>query len=333
MEPATETDNRYFQRICPSDGEVAFTMSGRCGIYHCLRDILRRDTRKVAYLPRYTCETVAAPFHKAGYALRFYDLDENLRSVFDPAALGEISVLSLCGYYGFCNYDRDFVRACRDRGIVIFEDVTHSLLSAGGIDPLCDYAAGSFRKWMGVPCGGFAMKRHGAFAGACLPPDSRHLELRRQAIAGQDSDVFWEGEMLLRKIFGDFGSDAESEYLLCHADLTGICAARRRNYAALLDALPQRLSGIRPVFPELTDGAVPSHFCVYCDDRPRLQEYLRQREIGSTVYWPVGPLIDLTGHDTVRYIYNHILSLPCDQRYQPADMHRIARALADFCEE
>ena len=79
-----------------------------------------------------------APFEKAGYQLKFYELDENLHSIFDERVLDEISVLSLCGYYGFCSYDHDFVRACKDRGIVIFEDVTHSLLSSDGIDPLCD---------------------------------------------------------------------------------------------------------------------------------------------------------------------------------------------------
>ena len=133
-------------------------MSGRCGIYRCLLDLAQRDTRKVAYVPMYTCETVLAPFLKAGYQLRFYEVDRQLHSVFDPAVLDEISVLSLCGYYGFSNYDHDFVRRCKDRGVTIFEDATHSILSADGIDPLCDYVAGSFRKWMGVPCGGFAIK-------------------------------------------------------------------------------------------------------------------------------------------------------------------------------
>ena len=97
----------------------------------------------------YTCGTVLAPFKKAGYQLKFYELDQNLHSIFDTAVIDEISVLSLCGYYGFCNYDHSFVKACKEKGVVIFEDVTHSMLSADGIDPLCDYLQEA-SKWMGL---------------------------------------------------------------------------------------------------------------------------------------------------------------------------------------
>lgn len=127
-EPNTPIENGYFSRICSPGDDLAFTMFGRCGIYYCLQDIARYDTRKVAYVPMYTCGTVLAPFKKAGYQLKFYELDQNLHSIFDTAVIDEISVLSLCGYYGFCNYDHSFVKACKEKGVVIFEDVTHSML-------------------------------------------------------------------------------------------------------------------------------------------------------------------------------------------------------------
>lgn len=332
FETALSVDNGYFQRICPPDGDISFMMSGRCGIFRCLQDICQHDNRKVAYVPIYTCETVLAPFEKAGYQLKFYELDENLHSIFDERVLDEISVLSLCGYYGFCSYDHDFVRACKDRGIVIFEDVTHSLLSSDGIDPLCDYAAGSFRKWMGVSCGGFAMKRKGKFTAPLLPVDAHHLELRDKAISQSSGDVFWEGELLLRKMFDSFGSDDRSEFILRHADLKTICSRRRENFAAILQGLPDNLSGFRPVFPVLTPEAVPSHFTLYADDRDGFRQYLDERGVHSTVYWPVGPLVDLTGHDTAKYIYDHIVALPCDQRYTASDMARIAEVLTDYSE-
>ena len=70
-EPNTPIENGYFSRICSPGDDLAFTMSGRCGIYYCLQDIARYDTRKVAYVPMYTCGTVLAPFKKAGYQLKF----------------------------------------------------------------------------------------------------------------------------------------------------------------------------------------------------------------------------------------------------------------------
>ena len=75
-EPSKPIENGYFSRICSPNDDLAFTMSGRCGIYYCLQEIARHDTRKVAYVPLYTCETVLAPFEKAGYQLKFYELDK-----------------------------------------------------------------------------------------------------------------------------------------------------------------------------------------------------------------------------------------------------------------
>ena len=331
-EPCKVAENGYFERVCPPDGDLAFTMSGRCGLYYCLEDIMLQDTRRVAYIPMYTCETVLSSYEKAGYQLKFYDIDENLRSVFDPAALDEISVLSLCGYYGFCNYDHAFIRACKERGIVILEDVTHSMLSADGIDPLCDYFAGSFRKWMGIACGGIAVKRNGKFAKPLLPVDPTHLRQREAAIETAESDVFWEGEMRLRQMFDSFAGDERSEYILRLADFDAICAARRANFSAILNGLPKELHGIRPVFPILTDAAVPSHFCLYAERRDEFQAFLAERQIRSTVYWPVGPMVHPEGHPSVTYIYDHIVSVPCDQRYQPSDMQRVAEAFAAYSE-
>ncbi len=331
-EPCKPTQNGYFDQIGLQGGDLAFTMSGRCGIYYCLEDIMLRDTRKVAYVPMYTCETVLGCFEKAGYEMKFYDIDLDLRCVFDQAALDEISVLSLCGYYGFCNYDQQFVRSCKERGIVILEDVTHSLFSADGIDPLCDYFAGSFRKWMGIACGGIAVKQQGKFAKPLLPVDPTHLRQREDAINSADSDTFWEGEMRLRRMFDSFAGDPRSESILRHADFKTICAARRENFATILNALPPELHGIRPVFPELPATAVPSHFCLYAEDREEFQSYLKDQHIRSTVYWPVGPMVHPEGHPSVQYIYDHIVSVPCDQRYQPADMKRIAAAFAAYSE-
>ena len=328
-EPTMPHENGYFARVCPPDGDLVFTMSGRCGTYLCLEDILLRDTRKVAYVPMYTCETVLAPFEKAGYSFRFYEVDDALRSVFDDSVIDEISLISLCGYYGFCNYDRDFVRRCKERGVIVIEDVTHSLFSDGGIDPLTDYAAGSFRKWSGVACGGFAMKRSGKFGVAPLPLHQQHVQLRHDFINGSD-EMFWEGEMLLRRIFDRFAGDEESEYIMRHMDVDTICRRRRENFAAVLASLPADLRGIRPVFPQLTDGTVPSHFCLYAEKRDAFQAFMEEHHIHTTVYWPAGPLIDLTGHETVRYVYDHIVSFPCDQRWSPEDMRRITEVLIDY---
>lgn len=197
-----------------------------------------------------------------------------------------------------------FIQACKDRGIVILEDVTHSMLSADGIDPLCDYFAGSFRKWMGIACGGIAVKRNGKFAKPLLPVDPTHLRQREAAIETAESDVFWEGEMRLRQMFDSFVGDERSEYILRHADFDAICAARRANFGAILNGMPKELHGIRSVFPVLTEAAVPSHFCLYAERRDELQAFLAERRsalpfTGRSVLWCIRRDIRLSSIFTI----------------------------------
>ena len=65
-------------------------------------------------------------------------------------------------------------------------------------------------------------------------------------------------------------------------------------------------------------------------DRGKFKEYLSQNGIHATSYWPVGPYINLEGHTDCAYIYDHVISIPCDQRYTAEDMAYICRVLKDF---
>ena len=95
-------DNGYLASL---GGDAELYMSGRCALYACLEDIGGGSAGKTAYVPSYTCETVLAPYEKAGYRLRFYDIDpENMRPVFREGDLEGVSVMGLCGYYGFIRY-------------------------------------------------------------------------------------------------------------------------------------------------------------------------------------------------------------------------------------
>lgn len=272
-EPLPETENHYLENLCPPGGSLRFFMSGRCANYYALQDICLTDTRKVAYVPVYTCETVLAPFLKAGYELLFYDVSKDLTPIFDERVLDRISVVNLCGYYGFCSYDREFIRKCSERGIIIVEDTTHSLFSSDGVDPHCDYVVGSMRKWIGVPAGGFAIKRKGSFSLPVLPPDETHLSMRSISMRGKQqllqsgtpdpqaiqkfNDTFWDAEMMLRRIFDSYGSDRDSEYIMRHYDFEQLKQRRRANYQYLLDHMPEHPQ-LTVIFPVLKKALFPA---------------------------------------------------------------------------
>ena len=328
--------------------DTRFYMSGRCALYACLLDIASTenssiDSLKIAYVPAYTCETVLASYQKAGYALRFYEISTHgLTPVFKEADLQGVSVLNLCAYYGFSRYNDAFLKRCKLRGITIIQDTTHSLFSSDGHSVYADYYAGSVRKWMGIACGGIAIKRVGTFSHGALASDPDHLqgryramEYRAKALETGDTEfdekafeVFWETELRLRQMFDAYGSDAASIDILTHFDPLPLIARRRDNYRTVL-AHYKRSSQCQAVFETLDDSVCPSHFTVYSEDRERAQKNLGELGIRSTVYWPLPPMLPHPDqYPQASWIYDHVFSIQIDQRYTPLDMEYLGKALA-----
>lgn len=340
--------NHYLEGLCPPEGDLRFLMSGRCANYLALEDFKQNHPNPVAYVPLYTCETVIDPFVKAGYELIFYDFNKDMTPIFEDSVLDKIDLISICGYYGFSRYNRDFLKKCTEHGICILEDTTHSIFSSDGIYEDCTYIVGSMRKWLGVSCGGFAIKKTGAFTPAILPPHEEHLAMRRcglkvkteafyhpdlvnHTLSEEASATLWDAELLLRKIYHLHGSDEESVHIIEHYDFQNLKNNRRRNYQYLLDHCPESPE-YQIVFPCLDSKTVPSHFTLYVKNPSSFKEYLSSHRIHATTYWPVGPYIHLEGHENCAYIYNHVVSLPCDQRYSAEDMDTICQVLSDYKE-
>lgn len=338
-----EEPNNHLANLTPENGDLKFFMSGRCGIYYALLDHKQTTDNLTAYVPIYTCETVLAPFEKAGYELLFYDFDKDMKPIFDPSVLDKISIISICGYFGFSTYDREFVAECKHRGIAVIEDTTHSIFSADGVDPHCDYIAGSFRKWLGVPCGGFAIKTKGKFTVPTLPPNEEHVNWRNELYAlrtnhtpstpeeaaefqRQSDELFWKSEMKLRQIFDRFESDEHSANIMKYYPVTELQKKRRENYQYLLDHLGTSHAW-KLVFPKLPEGTVPCHLTLYAEDRDKFRETLISQGISCTSFWPISHYVDLKDHPNAQYIYDHVCSIPCDQRYGDTEMQKICNVL------
>lgn len=73
----------------------------------------------------------------------------------------------------------------------------------------------------------------------------------------------------------------------------------------------------------------PLYFTIYVQDRPALQRLLAQDSIYAPVIWPIEDekvLID----EEIKYIYDHILAVPCDQRYDGDDMRRAVEIINNY---
>lgn len=103
---------------------------------------------------------------------------------------------------------------------------------------------------------------------------------------------------------------------------------RRENAAVLLEYV-RDLAIFPTLFQEDCPLFVP--ICVPAEKRDALRQFLGERGIYCPVHWPVSALHRLTAR--TRTTYETEVSLPCDQRYGTAEMHRIGQAVQIFFKE
>ncbi|MDD4096327.1 MAG: hypothetical protein PHP22_08830 [Oscillospiraceae bacterium] len=337
-----ETSNASIPDWLNGFGDVVLTSSGRGAISLILSQISPRVKR--ALVPSYVCESVILPFERAGYELVYYEVDE----FFVPKDIStlntEIGVFLHMGYFGFSTNEIlvGEIEKLRARSVIIIEDVTHTLFSKYNPSPENDYVVGSLRKWLGVPCGGFAAAVRQKMDCAELPPPPQELielrtnSLRQKRLYMQTIDEslkkdFLNGFSEAEKIFDDdvgaYQMDRLSVQIILEVDIERIVHKRRENYRFLLEQLSEKVE-IRAIFNTLPESVCPFIFpVIVAADRDQMRRKLIEEKIYCPIHWPIPKQVDHLISSGTRATYDSILSIPCDQRYNLTDMNRIVCAL------
>ena len=138
----------------------------------------------------------------------------------------------------------------------------------------------------------------------------------------------YEGESILDAITEIHGMDLESYGILSVYDIELIRFSRMRN-ANILHQIVKELSQVEEIILCKND-TVPLYYPVYTNDREGLQAFLRERDIFAPVLWTVPELVQPCINEDVAYIYEHLLAIPCDHRYNETDMKRIGMVLQEY---
>ncbi|HZS70356.1 MAG TPA: DegT/DnrJ/EryC1/StrS family aminotransferase [Candidatus Acidoferrum sp.] len=277
------------------------------------------------WMPSYLC---AAMLDGAGDApVHFYAVGADL-SVPDLNGIAERDLVIIVDYFGF-PAPVSLIQHAKSRGAWVLEDACQALLT-GGVGRLSDFVLFSPRKFVGTPDGGI-LTSHSDFKLDQLrledPPASWALKafeavvLRREFdLYGGDRRWFTVFQELERECpVGRFRMSDVSQMLLLHTfDYAAIAQARRENYARLAG----RLGGIA-LFPSVPPHVAPLGFPVRVEARDRVREALFAACIYPPVHWPISDIVPDRFTDS-RRLSREILTLPCDQRYTPEDMDRMA---------
>ena len=308
--------------------------NARCGISILLECLAPERV----WMPSYLCPTMLDAVHPWAGEIAFFEVDERLmipsRAWLESVHEGDI--VFLIDYFGFpC--DASVAVEVRKRGAWVAEDASQALLSPGvGVD--ADAVLFSPRKFFGVPDGGILHLN--TRARERLNPEEVALEAAprawamstlRAAVLRREFDrhgggrewfaLFQENES--RVPIGHYRMSETTGMLLRHAiDYEAAAQRRTRNYQRLAGGLSELA-----LYPELPAGVVPAGFPISLERRDAVRAALFEEEIYPPVHW------QLDGVTPERYTGSHhlaarIMTLPCDQRYDTADIERIVRAVA-----
>jgi dTDP-4-amino-4,6-dideoxygalactose transaminase len=295
------------------------------------------------------------PIDAAG-APRLEDLASDLRGRRPRAVL-------VVHFFGLPQPLRALRAWCDAAGALLIEDCAHALFgatAAGALGTTGDAAIGSLPKFLPGGGGCLVFNRPPRTAPALRPPSSgmqwrsaldlveTGLSARRFGLAGRLAAPLLGLKRALR-LRRPPASSAHAEPArpawieaarvgdadlappwawrwMARAARRGRIVARRRH---AYTALARRLSGqarLRPLFPDLPDGAAPYVFPLDCEAPDALFDALRAAGIPVLRWdrqWP--SLASFAGDAGARWAHR-VLQLPCHQDLDDADLERVARA-------
>lgn len=350
----TDIEKKIEKHITPAifgctGSDYVWLSSGRSAISYVINDIERRNPtiNKKVFLPAFTCRTVYEPFFTARYDVKVLptcsSLSMSVTDILECVRQDKPGILLLHKFFGFDTINSHEQKFLTDElhkeGVIVIEDLTQCLYSSfENLD--ADYYIGSIRKWCGVPDGGFAVCKEGAFPLKPSESDYRLEETKIQASLLKNKYMLYlinNKDIFLNKyrIAEDaidlqkkvYSISPVSYQIQSNLDVEDLKKRRRNNYQILLKGL-EGIVGLKPVFKTLPEHVVPLYFPIICEDRRDVQSQLSKCNIFAPVIWPKDELCPPVNMDA-DYLYEHLLCIPIDQRYDTDDMEQIIKVIKD----
>lgn len=300
-------------------------------------------------IPAYTCQTVITPFEEAGWDCGFYPIKKDLRidlhGLVDAVAQYRPDLLVAHPYYGmdFNDEEIDVLNRIKGQGVIVVLDLTQCIFSSKSY-PFASFIVGSYRKWMPIPDGGYLLNLSDSVR--ITQPEIENVEFTDREIAAMylRGQYFENGEQRMKAISIRLNKAADrlAEHNISPCRMSQVAynlftkedfgknqRVRYDNYTLLFQNIreSEKISKVCHKPSEVTTA--PLYFTLYVEERSALQRLLTQDSIYAPVIWPVENEKVLINEE-VRYIYDHILAIPCDQRYDKSDMLRAVEIINNY---
>ncbi len=324
--PVSEESKKWFPL------HTKWYLSGRTALAAIVKDIMLKRWIKSAALPSYCCDSIIIPFVINNIQIKFYDItiDKDHDGVVQNYdSVTDCDVIVIMDFFGYIRTPglKDF------QGIII-RDLTHTIFCSRLQD--ADYYFGSLRKWAGFWTGGYAWKEDETSLLEGDIDDTGYSIIRKQAMEEKAEymkkpcttdflNKFVDAETCLERLANSklICADGRDIRMADHIDDIYIRDRRRENAGYLIDRLKEA-SGIHLIFNQVKKDDCPMFVPIFLDKKrgQELQQWLIKSKIYCPIHWPVSRYHNLT--EKAKELYDHEISLVCDQRYLQEDMEFLA---------
>ena len=342
-----------------SEHHAASFHVARAGVY-ALFAALRTHGVDTVLVPDYHGGNEVRAIRAAGMRVLFYSIDHRLEPDLDELSqlLGDsrVGALYLIHYIGWPQPIEEILSLCTQRGILVIEDCSLSLLSRLGSRPLGafgDYAVFSLYYTLPVPNGGLIVQNRQLLPELNVASPARSSLL---SVLGRSSELIltWirlQSESLGGVLFGlkqvvgrsltaarfdrapvghtgfdvskaDPGMSSVGRFLMRRFDYGRIVERRRENFLLLAE----RLKGVVPLVRDDLDEGVCPLFCpVLVSDKHATAKALQADGVEAVEFWNSGdPQAEARITGAAQFLRRHVLKLPIHQDISPDRVNYIS---------
>lgn len=292
------------------------------------------ENRKI-FLPALSCDSMIEPFRQFKFNINYYPINENFTAneLYIEKNIGTDDLLLVNDYFGMASLEDKFLKKLKQKKVKIIQDVTQHILHYKAYH--ADYVIASIRKWFALPDGGLLIDRNKEIPYKKLVIENEHFSQIRKIGLQIKSDYLSNGVSGLKKEYRKYFLDAE-KYINEIEDIAMISndtkiilekinfnkLGRQRSENA--EALFNQLSPLKQkCYVWKTIPKSPLYFPLLVNNRDIIQQKLAEKNLYCPVIWPIDEKARLISPFS-RFISDHILAIPCDQRYNVNDMKKIA---------
>ena len=285
---------------------------------------------KKAMLPKYTCDTVIAPFQELGYDYQFYpvckDLTIDIPKAKEIFSVHHPNLIVVHPYFGMdlTKQEQDMLEEIHEDGCEIILDLTQCLFSTMRL-PFIKYYVGSIRKWFAIPDGAFLetneeMQMPTIGNNEIVSLQTKAMQLRGEYFQTGDTNVKDESirlshevERLMTRPITPHIMASISKELLAFENVDIQQKIRIENYKRLYEGL-KNVKDIELIADISRLTTAPLFFPFRVKNIQEMQRKLAQKSIYARLIWEEE---------------DRILTITVDQRYDLADMDRVIAAIKE----